>query len=462
MRVVATVVATTTVALALGVTAAALVWALRGRLEATADQDAERRVAGAAQLVVARAEAGTAAPAPAGTVGSGSAAGSGGAAGPGSAAGPGEPGQRGVAVLSAGGPASGSAASAAGVPPDPDVLVATMAEPGWGDGYRTVTKVVAAPGGAVTLQARSSLEPIRAALDALRPLLFVGVPALLLLVAGLTWVLVGRALAPVAAIRERFTDITASDLHRRVPVPPTRDEVARLAVAMNATLDRLETAVRQHRRFVADAAHELRSPIATLRTRLELGRRAVLEPAADTLVEESLVDMSRIQALAADLLLLSRLDAKEPLRLEEVDLGQVAAEAAAEASLRSPREGIRLDLDVAPDVVLPGSRSHLARLVGNLADNALRHAASAVTVRVCGPGTVEVIDDGPGIPLEHHERVFDRFTRLDEARDRDAGGCGLGLAIARDIALAHGGTLVVEAADGPGARFRADLRVTAG
>jgi signal transduction histidine kinase len=200
---------------------------------------------------------------------------------------------------------------------------------------------------------------------------------------------------------------------------------------MNATLDRLEANVERHKRFVADAAHELRSPIATLRTRLELGTRQ-----APALVGEALADVARLQDLATDLLLLARLDAGEPVRLEEVDLGQLAAEAA----LRPSR--VKIVLDVRPDVVLPGSRRHLARMITNLVDNAARHASSTVTIRVTPEG-LDVIDDGPGIPEEHRESVFDRFARLDEARARDTGGSGLGLAIARDIATAHGASLVV-------------------
>lgn len=412
VRLTATLIVTVTVAVALGVTAAVLVQILRGSLEATASQDAERRLQAAARLIV---EGGQARPLP----------------------------------QSGAGAATGLAAPLPqGGRPDPDILVTNDPPPGWTAGYAAVSGAVQVPGGAVLfLQSRASLGPVAAALDALRPLLLIGVPALLALVGGVTWVLVGRVMAPVSAIRATFTEITASGLDRRVPVPTSRDEVARLAVAMNATLDRLERAVGQHRRFVADAAHELRSPLATLRTRLELGGRRAEAAADRAVVEEALVDVGRIQALAADLLLLSRLDAGEPLRCEPVDLGQVAAEAAAEADLRSSRDDVRVLLDIATDVVVPGSPGHLARLVGNLADNALRHAASRVVVRVLPPGTLEVQDDGPGIPPPDRERVFDRFTRLDEARVRDgagtAGGCGLGLAIARDIARAHGGTLVV-------------------
>ncbi len=309
-----------------------------------------------------------------------------------------------------------------------------------GDSFALATMPVDTANGTLFVQARASLEPTADALATLRGLLLPGIPALLLLVAALTWIAVGRALAPVSAIRAEMADITASDLHRRVPVPGSRDEIARLAETMNRTLDRLELAVSRHKRFVADAAHELRSPLAILRTRLELARPGPL-------AAEALTDVERIQALTSDLLLLARLDAGEPICHEEVDLGQVTAE---EAARSRPRPEIEVTLEVAADTVLLGSAGQLRRLVANLVDNAVRHASSAVTVRLAADGgeaVLDVLDDGPGIPAEHHEAVFDRFTRLDEARDRDAGGAGLGLAIARDIAVRHGGSLRVAGKD---------------
>ncbi|MFD8556750.1 sensor histidine kinase [Streptosporangium canum] len=315
--------------------------------------------------------------------------------------------------------------------------------------FAVATMPVSTVEGMVLVQARASLEPAGAALQTLQGLLIPGIPGLLLLVAALTWVAVGRSLAPVSAIRAEMADITASDLHRRVPVPRSRDEIARLAETMNRTLDRLELAVDRHKRFVADAAHELRSPLAILRTRLELAPPGPL-------AAEALTDVERIQALTSDLLLLARLDAGEPTCHGEVDLGQVAAE---EAARSRPRPEIRVGLEVAADVVVRGSAEELRRLVANLVDNAVRHADSTVTVRLArdgGGAVLDVRDDGPGIPAEHREAVFDRFTRLDEARDRDAGGSGLGLAIARDIAVRHGGNLRV-VGEGPGARLRARL-----
>ncbi|MCZ0997496.1 HAMP domain-containing sensor histidine kinase [Streptomyces mirabilis] len=300
------------------------------------------------------------------------------------------------------------------------------------DGYATASTVVDTADGPVTVKARVSLAPVREALSLLERLLLVGVPTLVVLMATMTWHLVGRAMAPVESIRVTFADITAKNLHRRVPEPVTRDEVARLSRTMNATLGLLEAAVDQHKQFVADAAHELRNPVATLSARLELGM-----PQAPDLVTEALTDVARIKELTGDLLLLARLDGGEPLIGTEVDLSQLAAEAAARPA------PVKIALELRSDVIVTGSRAHLERMVANLVANAVRHAATQVTVRVTADG-LDVIDDGPGIPAGSRERVFQRFHRLDEARARDAGGSGLGLAIARDIATAHGGTLTVE------------------
>jgi signal transduction histidine kinase len=345
----------------------------------------------------------------------------------------------------------------------PDVQVTTSLDaPTWktGSGYVVAGEQVDAQGRTVMIQGRSSLAPTRQAIATLRHLLLPGVPALLLLVALLTWLAVGRALKPVSAIRGKMADITAHDLHQRVPEPDSRDEIAALARTVNATLDRLQTAVEQHKRFVADAAHELRSPLAILRTRLELTTHRTEAP---VLADRALTDVDRIQTLTTDLLLLARLDAGEPPRDQEVELGQVAAE---EAAQTRPRPDVTVALDIATDVLVRGSGDQLRRLVANLVDNAVRHATTTVTVRLTADGSqtvLEVTDDGPGIPREHREIVFDRFTRLDQARDRDHGGSGLGLAIARDIAVAHHGTLSVAPMAGtrPGACLRAVLPVGA-
>ncbi|MGW1542480.1 sensor histidine kinase [Streptomyces sp. NPDC002309] len=304
------------------------------------------------------------------------------------------------------------------------------------------------------------VTPSSTALDSVTRLLLRHVaPAaagLVLFVAALTWLLVGRALRPVAAIREEFTEITARDLHRRVPVPRARDEISRLAQTMNATLDRLDLSMTRQRQFVADASHELRSPIAAVRAQLEL---ALARPSLTdwpTAVHKALRDTERLQAVASDLLLLARLDAQEAPVRSPVDL---AALTAAEIR-RHPGTVVASDGVMGADgkeraAVVHGSRVQLSRLLTNLTDNARRHARTTVSISVgVSDGMVElsVDDDGPGIPEPDRERVFERFTRLDDARARQDGGAGLGLAIARDIAHAHGGTLTIGTGPRGGAR----------
>ena len=424
VRVRTTLVATAIVAVALGVAAAALVGVLRASLNDSAEAEASRR---------ATVVAGRLAEAPAATLE---------IVDPDVRVVPAVP--RILAV-----PSSAVPSSAVPVVPGPELPTTVERWPAQ-TGFATAAAPAVTPSGPVTVQARASLRPAEAALDSLRALLLPGIPALLLLVAGLTWLAVGRAIAPVTAIRRELADITANDLHRRVPVPQGGDEIAALAVTTNNTLDRLESAVERHRRFVADAAHELRSPLAILRTRMEL---APPQP----LTTETLTDLDRIQRLAADLLVLAGLDAGELPARAEVDLGQVVVEEAV-------RTRARAEVTVLPEVeaglVVHGSAEHLRRLVANLVDNAVRHAERRVEVHLtragAGVAVLEVVDDGPGIPLDQREAVFDRFTRLDAARDRDAGGAGLGLAIARDIAVRHGGGLVV-AGGPPGGHLRAEI-----
>jgi len=309
--------------------------------------------------------------------------------------------------------------------------------------------------GPVSVTGQTSTKPVQAALDTLKKVLVPGVPAMVVLVALLTWWLVGRTLRPVSAIRAKVADITANDLHERVPEPGGRNEIGDLARTVNSTLDRLQSASEAHRQFVADAAHELRSPIATLRTRLELA-----EPEEKQLATDALDDVERLQSLTSDLLLLARLDAQEPIRAVEVDLAQLVAE---EAARTRPRPEIGVGMHLTPDLLVDGSPDHLRRLVANLVDNAVRHATTTVTVVLtqdAGHALLDISDDGPGIPPEHRGAVFDRFTRLDHARTRDTGGAGLGLSIARDIATAHHADLSVLPRS-PGAHFRAVIPLRA-
>ncbi|MFJ6850001.1 ATP-binding protein [Streptomyces sp. NPDC091271] len=303
----------------------------------------------------------------------------------------------------------------------------------------------------LTVHAGAPLAAEQEAVNTVRNSMLTGLPVMLLVVAGVTWLVTRRALRPVEGIRRELAAITASeDLGRRVPEPDSRDEVARLARTTNETLTVLEASVDRQRRFVADASHELRSPIASLRTQLEVG-----EAHPELLdVPGAVADTVRLQVLAADLLLLARLDAGERPGRTAVDLGALVRE---EVSQRAAdRIAPEVSVADADPLEVGGSRGQLARVVGNLLDNAERHAERSVAVSVRadrGDVLVEVTDDGAGVPEAERDRIFERFVRLDDARSRDDGGAGLGLAIARDVASRHGGTLTVGEGVGGGARF---------
>ncbi|WP_030789401.1 sensor histidine kinase [Streptomyces sp. NRRL S-920] len=308
--------------------------------------------------------------------------------------------------------------------------------------------------GDLTVYAGGSLSDEQSAVSTALTSMLIGFPLLLGVVAGVTWLVTRRALRPVAAITAEMSAITASeDLARRVPEPDTHDEIARLARTTNETLTALETSVERQRRFVADASHELRSPIASLRTQLEVG--AAHPELLD--VDGAVEDTVRLQRLAADLLLLARLDAGEKPGEARVDLAAFVRE---ELSQRT-RDRVDVHTDLT-SVEIAGSRGQLARVLGNLLNNAQRHAVSRVTVTTRADGAwavLEVSDDGSGVPPGERERIFERFVRLDDARTRDEGGAGLGLAIARDVAARHGGTLGVGEAPSGGALFELRLPV---
>ncbi|MER6048247.1 ATP-binding protein [Streptomyces sp. NPDC001793] len=324
-----------------------------------------------------------------------------------------------------------------------------------GEPFRIAGLLATAPDGrTATVYAGSSLDTERQAMSGVRDAMLIGLPALLVVVAAVTWLVTRRALRPVEGIRAELAEIMDGDLSRRVPQPASRDEVARLARTTNATLAALETSVERQRQFVADASHELRSPIASLRTQLEVARAHPDLLELDGLIEDTV----RLERVASDLLLLARLDAGERPRAERLDLAELVRDELAH------RSGDRLPITAAlPDGPCPvsASRTQLARVLGNLVDNAQRHAGSAVRVAVrqeaAGTVALDVTDDGPGVPPADRERVFTRFIRLDDARSRDEGGAGLGLAIVRDVVHRHGGRIEVGDADGGGARFTVTL-----
>ncbi|MFF2487585.1 sensor histidine kinase [Microbacterium sp. NPDC058062] len=283
-------------------------------------------------------------------------------------------------------------------------------------------------------------------------LLAVAVVAVVVLVAATTWWVVGRALRPVSRIRAEVDDITADRLDRRVAVPPSGDEIAALAGTMNRMLDRLDAAATAQRRFVSDASHELRSPLATIRQHAELAQLHPKATSVGDLAEVVRDEGLRMQELVDALLLLTRLDERAELQRDDVDVDDLAL---AEAK-RLRAGGTGVDASRVHAARVRGDARLLSQLVRNLADNAARHAGSAVTIEVVERGgqvLLTVDDDGAGVPAGERERIFDRFVRLDEGRARDAGGSGLGLAIVRAIAEAEGGSVRVEDSPLGGARF---------
>ena len=350
--------------------------------------------------------------------------------------------------------------------------------------------------GRQTVVVAGTLEVVDESVGTVTFLLTIGLPLLLLVVAATTWRMVGRTLAPVEAIRTTAEGVSVADLSGRVPAPTSSDEVARLATTMNRMLDRLEDGQRRQRTFVADASHELRSPVAVLRQHAEVAKahpdRSPPGELADTVLAEAL----RMQRLVNDLLLLARADEhslglrRRPLDLDDIVLDEVRR-------LRATST-VAVDAGGVSAGPVVGDADALQRAVRNVVENAARHAAGRVTLSLSlasaitpgastgrggaragdgqdgdgsdvndsyvdgggnGRGTVTltVEDDGPGVPLDQRERVFERFVRLDEARARDGGGSGLGLAIVAEVVAAHGGSVTLTDAALGGTRVEITL-----
>lgn len=305
----------------------------------------------------------------------------------------------------------------------------------------------------LTVVVGRDLEQRQDATASVFTVLVIGCPALLLIVGAMAWFAVGGALAPVDRIRVEAEEIRATELHRRVPEPARQDEIGRLARTMNRMLDRLETSQRQQRRFISDAAHELRSPIAAIKQNIEV---ATTYPDAITTAELTAVvsaESTRLERLTADLLRLARLDERapepsgNPVDLDDLVLDQVQR-------LRSTT-ALRIESGGVSAGRVGGDEALLSQVLRNLVDNAERHTSTAIAFTLGEEGEavrLSVEDDGPGIAVTDRERIFDRFVRLDEARTHD-GGTGLGLAIVREVVTAYGGGVTVTASDLGGACF---------
>jgi signal transduction histidine kinase len=286
---------------------------------------------------------------------------------------------------------------------------------------------------------------------------------LLILPLGLVlWWAVGRTLAPVEAIRERAATITERHLSEGVPEPARQDEIGRLARTINEMLRRLDVAARDQRRFLADAAHELRSPIASIRTQLEAAPPGTHGGALSR--EDLLAETLRMQVLVDQFLTLARSEDATFFRARTaVDLDDVVIGVVTTYRWEHPDSKIVVDTTGVHPVQVQGDPGLLQQVVRNLVDNAAGYARTTVWVSLerehPDAALLTVDDDGPGIPPEFREEVFKRFARVDPARDRTNGGAGLGLAIVSDIVTTHGGTVVAEESPAGGARLRVRLPI---
>ncbi|MGH9036621.1 MAG: sensor histidine kinase [Acidimicrobiia bacterium] len=330
--------------------------------------------------------------------------------------------------------------------------------------FLVVAEGARSPAGRFTVLVARSTDDVEESTRRVSGLLAAGGPLLLLVVGVTSWRVVGRAMAPVEAIRSEVDSISATELHRRVGDPAGRDEIARLAATMNRMLDRLEAAQSRQRRFVSDASHELRSPVASIRQHAEVALAHPDQISATELAQVVLDEDLRVQHLVEDLLLLARADEGTlASRPQAVDLDDLVFEVA--THLRTATT-LRIDTTSVSAGRVAGDEAQLRRLLRNLGDNAARHARTRVGFSLgetpAGTILLRVDDDGPGVPEGERRRIFERFVRLDDARSRDTGGSGLGLAIVAEIAAAHAGTVTATGSPLGGARFEVEVPAHAG
>jgi signal transduction histidine kinase len=313
---------------------------------------------------------------------------------------------------------------------------------------RVSGQTVSSPGGRYTVLVGAGSEAVESTVKTVLILLAGAAPIVSAVAGAASYLLVARSLRSVDAIRTRVADISASDLAERVPVPKTYDEISALAVTMNEMLARIESGHQAQRRFVGDASHELRSPVAAIISALDV---AAVHPelldeelAASTLRPEA----HRMESLVEDLLLLARADERGlTLRRTDVDLDDIASN---EMGRLLRETSVTIVADLVPTRLI-GDASGLSRVARNLLENAARHATSLVEIEVRPEGSNAVLtvgDDGPGIAEADRARVFERFVRLDAHRARSGGGTGLGLAIVSEVVASHGGSVTIE--DRPG------------
>ena len=336
-----------------------------------------------------------------------------------------------------------------------------------GHRWRTLTGVTMAGSRSVVLRVSKSEDHLRTQLWEIVVVLVLGLPLIVALAGVGGYVLARRALTPIDHLASEARRITADRLHERLSVPNQHDEIGRLAAVINETFARLEGSFEQLRRFTADASHELRTPLAVIRGTGEMALSesrtlAELKDAMGSVLEE----VDRLTNLVDTLLRLSHGDAGTVrLSPEPVDLGQLARDVVGSLAILAEERGQRIALDAPDRLSVTADRLVLREAITNVVDNAIKYSPRQSTIRIrvaveSHDAVLTVADDGPGIPAEHRERIFDRFFRIDEARSRDRGGTGLGLAIAKWAVEVNGGHISVANGSAQGSMFRISMPTT--
>jgi heavy metal sensor kinase len=333
-----------------------------------------------------------------------------------------------------------------------------------GERWRTIAAPVTIGGHNLVLRVSRSEERVREELSEVLVVLVLGLPLVVALAAVGGYLLARRALAPIDHLASEAQRITADRLHERLKVPNERDEIGRLTGVINQTIARLESSFDQLRRFTADSSHELRTPLAVVRG---IGEAAVAERRSPAEYEEAigsmLEEIDRMSSLVDTLLRLSHGDAGTiRLSREAIDLDQLARDVAASLGILAEERNQKVIVDATSQVTVNADRLVLREAVTNVLDNAIKYGPDGSTVtmridRVGDEGLLAITDEGPGVAAEHRDRIFNRFFRIDEARSRERGGAGLGLAIAKWAVEIHGGRITVHERRGGGSEFRIHL-----
>jgi two-component system OmpR family sensor kinase len=334
------------------------------------------------------------------------------------------------------------------------------------DGEPVVVRLMATPDGTDRVVITGvAFDDQRDTLDALRDELLVALPIAAVLAFVVGWFLAGAALRPVERMRLEAEAISESEPERRLTVPPTRDELARLGGSLNRMLGRLEAGLKRERRFVDDASHELRTPLSNLQAELDLAlRRDRTEDELLAALESASEETQRLSRLANDLLVVARSKGGLPVQRHEVDVAQLVHEALDACSAAATSNGVELESSVATGTYARLDPARVRQALDNLLGNAIRHTPPGGLVTVAGQMdgselVLEVADSGPGFPAEFAGVAFEPFTRVDAGRAPDDGGTGLGLAIVRAIAEAHGGSVALSPRSGGGAIVEIRLSV---